>query len=84
MTTLDKALFKHLARKLEGLRPEKVVEYYFTHLIVKNGSYFKAICKEYKLPSDILKIHKRICMLSEFPITNIETNNLTLRQRAVK
>lgn len=61
---LDKYVFRHLADKLRDAPPERVCEYYIRYFVFANAGYLEYLTKEYKLPSDFLKMHDKIVSLT--------------------
>lgn len=64
MTELDKAFCRVVKKETAGFTPEKIVLYFFTNFVVKNRLWYERITKEWNLPSDFLKAHKKIISLA--------------------
>ncbi len=63
--TIEPYLFQYIKRELEGATPDQIVAFYVEKLIFHNEGYLEDLQRRYKMPSDILKIHKRICQMAE-------------------
>ena len=62
---IDKYFFQYITRKLEDASPGEIASWYVQNLVFKNGDYLEYLMKEYNLPNDFLKLHKRITELAE-------------------
>ena len=63
----DHFVFKWLTDQLRDADIETVCSFYVQNLVFKNQGYLERIMAEYKLPSDFLKLHKRIIELADMP-----------------
>ena len=63
----DHFVFKWIASQLKDADIEAICAFYVQKLVFKNEGYLKGIMANYKLPSDFLKLHKRIIKLADAP-----------------
>jgi len=66
MQDLDKYVFKWIKSKLgTETNPDTICAFYVQNFVFKNGDYWPTLMRDYKLPNDFLKLHKRILQLAE-------------------
>ena len=63
--TLEPYLFRYIKQKLHNATPDQIVAFYVDNLVFKNKGYLEDLQRRYKMPNDILKIHRRICEVAE-------------------
>jgi len=70
----DHFVFKWLVKSLEDAKtPDEICNFYIRGFVFnENVKYLERIMAEYKLPNDLLKLHKRITVLADMPYQEVQ------------